>query len=100
MKDCSTGGRIPAACRTGNKLVQMMPFAHGPTGKKGTRDAVGDTKRILVLVAEAGSDPPSAAEAIAAALQGLHDEQCLVEIVNPLDDARTPGFLRDGQTSQ
>jgi len=51
----------------------MMPFAHGLIGKKGARDAVGDTKRILVLMVEAGSGQPSAAEAIAAALQELHD---------------------------
>jgi len=41
--------------------------------------------------------PPQRAEAIAAALRELHEERCLVEIVNPLDDARTPGFLRDSQ---
>ena len=77
----------------------MMPFAHGLIGKKGARDAVGDTKRILVLMAEAGSGHRSAAEASAAALQELHNEQCLVEIVNPLDDAHTPGFLRDSQAA-
>ena len=58
-----------------------------------------DAKRILVLMAEAGSGHRSAAEAIAAALRELHGAQCLVEIVNPLDDARTPGFLRDSQTA-
>lgn len=58
-----------------------------------------DAKRILVLMAEAGSGHRSAAEAIAAALRELYGAQCLVEIVNPLDDARTPGFLRDSQTA-
>ena len=60
---------------------------------------VDDTKRILVLMAEAGSGHRSAAEAIAAALEELYGEQCLVEIVNPLDDARTPGFFRDSQAA-
>jgi hypothetical protein len=51
----------------------MMPFTHGLIGKKGASDAVGNTKRLLILMAEAGSGHRSAAEVVAAALQGLHD---------------------------
>ena len=58
-----------------------------------------EIKRILILMADAGSGHRSAAEAIAEALKELHGAECLVEIVNPLDDARTPGFLRDSQTA-
>ena len=58
-----------------------------------------EIKRILILMADAGSGHRSAAEAIAAALQELHGAQCLVEIVNPLDDTRAPAFLRDSQTA-
>jgi len=52
------------------------------------------------LAAETGSGHRcGAAEAIVAALWELDDEQGLVKIVNPLDDARAPGFLRDSQAA-
>src|SRR5579859_7871699 len=54
-------------------------------------------KRILILMAEAGFGHRSAAQAIAAALQEDYDEDCIVEVVNPLDDERTPTFLRNTQ---
>ena len=54
-------------------------------------------RRILVLMAEAGFGHRSAARAVAEALHELYGAQCAVEIVNPLDDARTPGFLRNSQ---
>ena len=56
-----------------------------------------DAKRILILTADAGFGHRSAANAIAAALQETHGKECLIEIVNPLEDKRTPAFLRDGQ---
>jgi 1,2-diacylglycerol 3-beta-galactosyltransferase len=54
-------------------------------------------KRILILTADYGYGHRSAAKAIAQALQETHGEDCLVEIVNPLDDPRAPAFLRDGE---
>ncbi len=56
-----------------------------------------DTKRVLILTADAGFGHRSAANAVKAALEELFDECCQVEIVNPLDDPRTPFFLRDSQ---
>jgi len=54
-------------------------------------------KRILILTADYGYGHRSAAKAIAQALQETHGEDCMVEIVNPLNDPRTPAFLRDGE---
>lgn len=56
-----------------------------------------DGKRILILTADAGFGHRSAANAIAAALQESHGNDCLVEIVNPLGDDRVPAFLRHSQ---
>jgi hypothetical protein len=53
-------------------------------------------KKILILTADYGYGHRSAANAIAEALQETHGEDCIVEIVNPLDDPRAPVFLRDG----
>jgi 1,2-diacylglycerol 3-beta-galactosyltransferase len=58
---------------------------------------MGSGKRILILMAEAGFGHRSAAKAIAMALQEAHGEDCVVEIVNPLDDERTPAVLRNSQ---
>ena len=55
-------------------------------------------KRILVLTADVGFGHRSAAKAIAVALEDAYPDQCTVEIVNPLDDKRTPPFLRSSQT--
>ena len=59
---------------------------------------MAETKRIIILMAEAGFGHRSAAQAIAAALQELHPETCTVEILNPLSDARAPAFLCNAQT--
>ena len=54
-------------------------------------------KRILILTADYGYGHRSAANAISAALQETHREECSVEIVNPMDDPRAPTLLRDGE---
>ena len=56
-------------------------------------------KRILILMADYGYGHHSAANAIAEALKETHSQDCLVEIVNPLDDERAPAFLRDEQVN-
>jgi 1,2-diacylglycerol 3-beta-galactosyltransferase len=56
-----------------------------------------EQKRILILTADAGFGHRSAANAIARALQEKHPQDCAVEIVNPLEDRRTPALLRDSQ---
>ncbi len=56
-----------------------------------------DGKRILILTADAGFGHRSAANAIAAALRESHGDDCVVEIVNPLEDDRVPAFLRHSQ---
>jgi len=56
------------------------------------------TKRILILTADAGFGHRSAANAVAAALHELYGDVCRVEIVNPLEDKRTPAFLREIQS--
>ena len=47
-------------------------------------------KRILILMADYGYGHHSAANAIAEALKEIHGQDCVVEIVNPLDDERAP----------
>jgi 1,2-diacylglycerol 3-beta-galactosyltransferase len=55
-------------------------------------------KQILVLTADAGFGHRAAANAISAALEDAYADRCSVEVVNPLDDRRTPSFLRNSQT--
>jgi 1,2-diacylglycerol 3-beta-galactosyltransferase len=55
-------------------------------------------KRILILTADVGFGHRSAANAVAAALLERFSERCQVDIINPLDDPRTPALLRDTQT--
>jgi 1,2-diacylglycerol 3-beta-galactosyltransferase len=55
-------------------------------------------KRIVILTADAGFGHRSAANAVAAAIKELHAGECQVEILNPLDDKRTPFFLKDSQS--
>jgi 1,2-diacylglycerol 3-beta-galactosyltransferase len=57
-----------------------------------------DPKRILILTADAGFGHRSAANAVAEALQETHGDECAYEIVNVLDDERTPRPLRDSQS--
>jgi hypothetical protein len=59
---------------------------------------MSDQKRVLILTADIGFGHRSAAKAVKAALQETYGERCRVEIVNPLDDERTPAMLRDSQT--
>ena len=57
-----------------------------------------DTRRILILTADAGFGHRSAANAIADALRETRGDQCAVEVVNPLEDRLAPSFLRRSQT--
>src|SRR5512139_2040114 len=57
-----------------------------------------DSKRILILTADAGFGHRSAANALAEALQETHGDDCTYEIVNVLDDERTPRLLHDSQS--
>ncbi len=59
----------------------------------------GNMKRILILMADYGYGHRSAANAISEALQETHGQDCVVEIVNPLNDERAPAFFRDNQTN-
>jgi len=54
-------------------------------------------KRILILTSDAGFGHRKAAQAVAEALNESYGDRCQVDIVNPLDDKRTPFFLRDSQ---
>lgn len=56
---------------------------------------MGEQKKVLILTADIGFGHRSAANAVASALQETYGERCKVEIVNPLEDERTPGILRD-----
>lgn len=58
---------------------------------------MAEPKKILILTADVGFGHRSAANAIASALKMLHGFECIVEVVNPLDDERTPAFLRESQ---
>jgi len=59
---------------------------------------VNQPRRILILTADVGFGHRTAAEAIAAAARESFGDRCLVEVVNPLDDDRTPAFLHDQQS--
>ena len=52
----------------------------------------------MILTADAGFGHRSAAKAILAALQDKYGDNCTVEMLNPLNDRRTPSFLRESQT--
>lgn len=54
-------------------------------------------KRILILTADAGFGHRSAANAVAAAVSDRYSQNCDVDIFNPMEDKRTPFFLRDSQ---
>lgn len=56
-------------------------------------------KRILILIADYGYGHHSAAIAISEALHETREQNCVVEIVNPLDDERAPAILRDEQVN-
>jgi 1,2-diacylglycerol 3-beta-galactosyltransferase len=57
-----------------------------------------DTRRILILTADAGFGHRSAANAIADALRETRGDACAVAVVNPLEDKLAPAFLRRSQT--
>jgi len=52
-------------------------------------------KRVLILTGDAGFGHRSAAEAVAAALSRRYADECTVEILNPAEDERAPGILRN-----
>jgi len=54
-------------------------------------------KRILILTADAGFGHRSAAKAVSAALTEMYGDRCEVTTVNPMDDEKTPFFLRESQ---
>ena len=56
-----------------------------------------ESKRILILTADAGFGHRSAANAIAEALRETHGQECVIDVVNPLDNKRTPAMLRNSQ---
>jgi 1,2-diacylglycerol 3-beta-galactosyltransferase len=58
-----------------------------------------DPKRILILTADAGYGHRSAALAVAEALHERHSEECVTEIINPLEDRRVPAPLRRSGSS-
>ncbi|MGD8552841.1 MAG: glycosyltransferase [Anaerolineales bacterium] len=51
-------------------------------------------KSILIMTADAGFGHRRAAEAVEAALVELYGDQCLVEVMNPLDEADAPNLIR------
>jgi 1,2-diacylglycerol 3-beta-galactosyltransferase len=57
-----------------------------------------DHKRIVILYADAGFGHRSAALAIKSALEDLYGNYCTVDMVNALEDERTPAILRDSQS--
>jgi 1,2-diacylglycerol 3-beta-galactosyltransferase len=54
-------------------------------------------KKIIILTADAGFGHRSTANAIAGAIDELYGDLCDTLILNPLEDRRTPFFLRDSQ---
>ncbi|MGB8212532.1 MAG: glycosyltransferase [Anaerolineales bacterium] len=56
-------------------------------------------KRVLILMADFGYGHRSAANALAEALRETHGQDCVVEIINPLDDERAPAFFQNDQAN-
>ncbi len=54
--------------------------------------------KIMILTADAGFGHRSAANAVAAAFENDYKDTCQVTIVNPLEDKRSPFFLRESQS--
>jgi len=59
---------------------------------------VAPVKQFLILTADAGFGHRTAAKAIGTALQETHGLECAVQIVNPMEDRRTPALLRNSQS--
>lgn len=55
-------------------------------------------KKVIILTADAGFGHRSAAIAVEAAFREKYEDVCQVDIINPLEDKRTPFFLRDSQS--
>ena len=56
-------------------------------------------KRVLILMADFGYGHRSAANALAEALRETHGQDCVVEIINPLDDERALAFFQNDQAN-
>jgi 1,2-diacylglycerol 3-beta-galactosyltransferase len=59
----------------------------------------GNMKQILILMADFGYGHRSASNAISEALQEIHGQECVVEIVNLFDDPHIPPFMRRDQAN-
>jgi 1,2-diacylglycerol 3-beta-galactosyltransferase len=59
---------------------------------------MANKKTILILTADAGFGHRSAALAVQAALEEIVGDECDLHLINPLEDKRTPFFLRDSQS--
>lgn len=55
-------------------------------------------KTILILTADAGFGHRSAANAVAAAFENEYKDVCKAVVINPLEDKRSPFFLRESQS--
>lgn len=55
---------------------------------------MAEMKKIMILSADVGFGHRSASNAIAAALQEQHPDDCRIEILNPYQDSRLPKFLQ------
>jgi 1,2-diacylglycerol 3-beta-galactosyltransferase len=53
-----------------------------------------ESKRILIMTADAGFGHRRAAEAVESALIELYGERCQVVVINPLDEADAPTLIR------
>jgi 1,2-diacylglycerol 3-beta-galactosyltransferase len=63
-----------------------------------TGGTMDECKRVLILTADMGFGHRSAAKALADAIRETYGDQCMVEVVNPLNDRRIPSILRNTQT--
>ncbi len=57
-----------------------------------------EQKKILILTADAGFGHRSAAIAVSDALKQMYGDQLQIDIINPLDNKKTPFFLRESQS--
>jgi 1,2-diacylglycerol 3-beta-galactosyltransferase len=96
IRPISTRKHPPAAKESARPRETRQPPGASPDIARANHGQASQTN-ILILTADFGYGHRSTANAIEQALLETHGRECTVEIVNPLDDPRTPSLLRENQ---
>ena len=91
-----TGGREAVKESTVERVLKLLLETLTNTDDK--HPIVAKKKKILILTGDAGMGHRSAAEAVQNALCQRFEHFCQVEIINPLDHPKVPGFIRESES--